>query len=217
MRIRHMETLSDDTSDPDSILMLEQRFSHSRRRIRAGALALAGALLCAPFVLVLTNQMARAQLVELGSTDPLVAIKLGFAAAIGLAALYCGLADLLRRVVRRRIVKIDREQAIVEDVVRGRKRLWREPLHGYNGIRHQVQTRSSGPIHILMLEHARSARTLCIAYETHLADQLIIDAGRRYNLPVLSVRRDGFFGRLVSMLPKFPVPWVRSDAPAVGT
>ena len=214
MRIRHMETLSDDTSALDSTLMLEQRFSHSRRRIRAAALAFAGALLCAPFTLVLANQLARAQLVELSSAEPLVAVKLGLAALIGLAALYCGLAALLQRVVRKRIVKIDRGQAIVEDVVGGRKRSWQEPLCSYSGIRHQVQTRSSGPVHILMLEHARSARTLCIAYETHIANQAIVDAGRRYNLPVLSGQQRGLIARAASMLRSFVVRWGRSDTPA---
>ena len=53
-----------------------------------------------------------------------------------------------------------------------------------------------------------------------LLDQAIIDAGRRYNLPVLTGTRRGLLARLSSMLPIFSVRWrqsITSITQPVGT
>jgi hypothetical protein len=182
-----MENLADPASEGQ--LVLRQRFSNSSRRLRAAALTAAGLLLCAPFVMLLGLDQPAAQLSRLAATNPLAALQLALAALLSVAALICGLCQLLRPAIRERVIAFEGDKACVEETVRGRQRRWQEPVDGYRGIRHKVFTTSEGVVHALLLEHHRPNRSLHIAYEPHIADKTILDASRRYGLPVLKASR----------------------------
>jgi len=180
-----MERLSGDAAEPVNTIVFSQKFSHGHRRVRAFALASAGLLLCSPFALVLATTASRLRLVELTNAEPIVVAQLAMVAAIGLAAFYFGTAELSREVVRERIIKLDGDNAIVNDTVRGRTHRWQTPISAFRGVRHRVLTTSGGTIHTLQLEHDQPARSLHIAYETYIANQTILDAARQYDLPIL--------------------------------
>lgn len=210
MRIYQFDRLSNGKSGSGSTLRLEQRFSHSHRRVRAAALAAAGTMICAPFVLILTNAAARGELLPLANQQPYAALQLAIAALLGAVALIFGLGELLQTVVRQRVIEINGQVAVVQDFGRRRTQRWQEPLTSFKGIRHRVQTRSSGPVHLLMLEHARPARSLCIAYETRIANQVIVEAGRRFDLPILTNTGNSSRSLLWARLLPLSLNWGRS-------
>ncbi len=185
MRICSFETLGSDATADDGSVVLLQKFSHHHRRIRAVALALCGGLLCLPFGLVLSNATARTRIAELATSDPTAVAQLGIVLAVALAALYVGVAEISQPAVRKRVIRLNGDQVIVKETVRGRERRWQEPVPSFQGLRHRVQTTSAGTIHTLMLEHVQPARSLHIAYETHIAKQVIVDAAGHYKLPIL--------------------------------
>lgn len=185
MRICRIEALNKDCGKERGAFVLEQEFSHARRRLRAAVLVTGGGLGCLPFVLVLGDAGARGRVGELMSGDPLAMLQLGIALALALAALVFGALELAQPAIRKRLIRIDKNQVIVDDTARGGQRRWQEPMESYRGIRHRVHTTSAGTIHTLVLEHARSARSLHIAYETHIANQAIVEAASRFDLPVL--------------------------------
>lgn len=185
MRIYSMETLGGTDAEASDSVVLSQKFSHGHRRVRASAMMLGGLALCTPLGLILSNAAGRARLIELGIAEPMIAVQLATVAMIALAALYFGTAELSRPVVRERVIEFDGANAIVDDTVKGRKHRWQAPMSAFKGIRHRVFTTSGGTIHTLLLEHAVPTRSLHIAYETHIANQTIVEAARRYDLPIL--------------------------------
>lgn len=185
MRIRSIEALDSRLGDETGSIVLRQEFSHARRRLRACVLVGSGGLGCLPFALLLVDAGARSRVGELVSIDPMAMAQLGIALAIALAALFYGAFELTQPEVRKRLIRIEKNQVIVDDTARGGSRRWQEPMESYRGIRHRVHTTSAGTIHTLMLEHAHAARSLHIAYETHIANQAIVEAASRFDLPVL--------------------------------
>ncbi len=196
MRICSFETLGGDATAEDGSTVLLQKFSHRYRRVRAFALACCGGLLCLPFVLVLSNAPARSRFVELVNSDPMAVAQLGIVLALALAALYCGVAELYQPAVRKRVIRLIGDQVIVKETVRGRERRWQEPVASFLGLRHRVRTTSAGTIHTLMFEHVHPARSLHIAYETHITKQAIVDAAVQYKLPILPPGSTGFGQRV---------------------
>ena len=185
MRIYSMETLRGEAAEAGDTVVLSQKFSHGHRRVRAFAMALAGFLLCLPLGMVLASSVARTRLVELAASQPAIALQLAGIAALGLTALYFGISELRRPVVEARIIELGTSDAIVDDTLQGSTHRWQAPLSAFIGIRHRVFTTSGGTIHTLLLEHAQPTRSLHIAYETYIANQTIVDAARRYDLPIL--------------------------------
>ena len=203
MRICSFETRGGDATAGDGSVVLLQEFSHGHRRVRAFAMAFCGGLLCLPFALVLASAAARARLADLAISDPIAVAQLGIVLAIALATLYFGLTELNQPAVRKRVIRINDDQVIVEDTVRGRERRWQEPVRSYHGIRHRVLTTSAGTIHTLMLEHPHPARSLHIAYETHIANQAIVHAAGHYKLPILRSGSVGIGHRVTRALPRW--------------
>lgn len=185
MRICSIEALDNGVGEENGAFVLRQEFSHARRRLRAGVLVAGGGLGCLPFALLLGDPGARSRIAELAVGDPMALAQLGIALALACAAVLFGAFELTQPMVRKRLIRIANQQVIVDDTARGGCRRWQEPMHAYRGIRHRVHTTSSGTIHTLMLEHAHAARSLHIAYETHIANQAIVEAASRFDLPVL--------------------------------
>lgn len=185
MRIKSIETLGSTPSADDGSVVLLQKFSCRQRRFRAIALAGCGAILALPLSTILADTAARAHLAALITTDPAAVGQLAIVYTIALGALIFGLLDLFQPVISKRIIRLDPERVRVAETVRGRERVWHEPVDAYRGIRHRIMTTSAGTMHTLSLEHPRAARSLCIAYETHVSNQAMIDAAGRYQLPIL--------------------------------
>jgi hypothetical protein len=186
MRIRSIERPPEPASSNGRIV-LRQTFSHLSQRCRALLLACGGALIFAPFGMVLATAPARAQLATMPSELPLSAALLAVAAIIGVSALMLGIIQGLRPAVRQRNVMIDPVDGVVEvdEWIRGRRRQWREAISEYQGVRHQVATTSEGAMHAVVLQHRRSARSIHIAYEMNVANQVIAETAERLGLEVL--------------------------------
>jgi hypothetical protein len=184
MRIRSNERLSKD--DRHGPIFLRQRFSHRSRRLRAATLALAGLMICAPLGLIVNTAGSGTELYSLIQTHAITAFQLGLLGVLGISAFIYGALELTRPALRARAIRLDASQANVAENVSGRSRTWREPLHAYNGIRHQVITTSEGAIHTLLLEHPHPGRTLHLACEANLDNQAIVEASERFGLPILN-------------------------------
>ena len=137
---------------------------------------------------------------ELANSDPMAVAQLGIVLAIALAALYFGVAELNQPAVRKRVIRLIGDQVIVKETVRGRERRWQEPLASFQGLRHRVRTTSAGTIHTLMFEHVDPARSLHIAYETHITKQVIVDTAVHYKLPILPPGSTGIGQRITHAL-----------------
>lgn len=185
MRIKTIETLGHSPRDDDGSVVLVQKFSGHQRRLRAIALAGCGVLLCLPLGAVLADTAARMHLGNLLTTDPAAVGQLAIVCLIALGALLFGLLDLFQPIISKRIIRLEVDRVTVEDTVRGRAHRWHEPVDAYRGIRHQTMTTTSGTVQTLSLEHPQTSRSLCIAYETHVSNQAMLDAAGRYQLPLL--------------------------------
>ena len=210
MRIKTIETLGSTVeADDDSVVVL-QKFCHRHRRVRSIALALCGGLLALPFGLVWADPSARVHFAALMTSDAGAVLQLAIVFVIALTAGLSGLITLCLPLVTKRVIHIDHERVTVEDTVRGRNRLWYEPIQAYRGIRHRIMTTSAGAVHTLSLEHPLPDRSLCIAYETRISNQAMIDASGRYQLPILAADPVTLGDRITGVIVQWLSEWLRA-------
>ena len=207
MRIKTIEVLGDSPSAADGAVVLLQKFSGRRRHFRAVVMIGCGVFLSLPLSAILVDAAARAHLGGLMTSDPTAVAQLAIVCLLAVAALVCGIVDVLRPIVSKRIIRLEANRVTVEDTVRGRALRWHEPVEAYRGIRHQTVTTSGGTVQTLSLEHPRSSRSLCIAYETHVSNQAMLDAAGRYQLPLLPTGSVSLRDRVTDVLSRWLSGW----------
>lgn len=186
MRIRTIERVDAGCRDDSDAIVLEQSFSNRSRRLRSGALTIAGTLLMTPFVLLATADGFTESAFALFTANPVAALQLGFLSLMAVIAIVAGVWGLIQPVPNARTVTLDAAHASVREQFGRKTATWQEPITAFRGMRHRVMTTSEGVLHTLTLEHAQSARSVLIAADRLISSETIAAEAQRFNLPVLT-------------------------------
>ena len=149
-------------------MTLDQSVSVVSIAIAGTFVAIAAAVLLAPFGLV----------VELAAIDPATflqiaqrpatAIQLALALVIGISFVAIPLRRLLGRARAPRRIVISESQVTASNHWLGEARGWREPLTSYKGVAHHVRTTLSGAQHEIVLIHDQPSKSVVL----HIADRI---------------------------------------------
>lgn len=141
-------------------LVLTQHASRGGTVAAGTFIAVAAAVLLAPFSLLAAGAAHAPDSVASTIMQPVVAVQLGLALIVALTFVAVPLHRLLKASRRPARIVVAADQVAATDAT-GRA-LWTEPLASYRGIAHHIRTSLSGARHEIVLVHATADKTVVI-------------------------------------------------------
>lgn len=161
MAVAQFDARSSNDSLPALPLTLDRQNSPTSIAIAATFIALAAAILLAPFSL-LAAQAAHDPVAFLATIQqPAIALQLSLALVVAVVFVTVPLRLLLRRSMQPRRIVVSGHRVEATNDPAGQP-TWSEPLSAYHGVAHHIRTSLSGARHEIVLVHPVAAKSIVL-------------------------------------------------------
>ena len=170
-------------------LTIEQRTSPNSAAIAGAFIAVAAALLLAPFGVLAAHAAVDPAAVFATLRNPATALQLGIGLLFGLAFVAVPLRKLLRGTLQPRRIVVSRHTVSAGNGDAGMEAVWSEPLASYEGVAHHIRTSLSGAQHEIVLVHARASRTVVLATADRISQPQVAAMAALLNVAQVPARQ----------------------------